>query len=196
MRSDEFVEAIKILKDLSHQWSENGTVSKKLIFKKLAQAYIENGQLSEASDAYIRLFNESTGDFRTAIEIASINIDIPNFKVALSWIEKAIKIAPENGEPWGYKGNVYFQASLECREDVPSTDDKIVASLAQKYFKISLGKGYRKFKRDVKYLDENADDLLFTSEDWFMLKNKSASLKPSGDCYSWVREGLRKDPSW
>ncbi len=196
MRSDEFVETIKILEDLSHQWSKNGAVSKKLIFKKLAQAYIENGQLFEASDAYIRLFNESTGDFRTAIEIASINIDIPNFEVALFWVEKAIEIAPENGEPWGYKGNVYYQASLECREDVPSTDDKIVASLAQKYFKMSLEKGYRKFRRDIKYLDENTDDLLFGLEDWFLLEDQSVSLKPTGDCYSWVKETLPIDPSW
>ena len=126
MRSDEFVEAIDILEDLSHQWSKNGAVSKKLIFKKLAQAYIENGQLSEASEAYIRLFEEDSGDFRTAIEIVSLNIDIPDFETALLWIEKAIEIAPENGEPLGYKGNVYYQASLDCREEVPNTDDKIV----------------------------------------------------------------------
>lgn len=196
MRSDEFIEAIDILEDLSHQWSKNGAVSKKLIFKKLAQAYVENGQLSEASEAYIRLFEEDSGDFRTAIEIVSLNIDIPDFETALLWIEKAIEIAPANGEPLGYKGNVYYQASLDCREEVPNTDDKIVASLAQKYFKMSLDKGYRKFRRDVKYLDENADDLLFGLEDWFLLNDQSVSLIPSGDCYSWVKEALPKDPSW
>ena len=196
MQSDEFVEAIDILEDLSHQRSSNGAVSKKLIFKKLAQAYVGNDQLSKASESYIRLFDEDPEDFRTAIEIVSLNIDISDFKTALLWIEKAIEIAPENGEPLGYKGNVYYQATLDCREEEPSTDDKIVASLAQKYFKMSLEKGYRKFRRDVKYLDENADDLLFGLEDWFLLEDQSVSLKPSGDCYSWVKEALPKDPSW
>ena len=196
MQSDEFVEAIDILEDLSHQRSSNGAVSKKLIFKKLAQAYVRNDQLSKASESYIRLFEEDSGDFRTAIEIVSLNIDISDFKTALLWIEKAIDIAPENGEPLGYKGNVYYQATLDCREEEPSTDDKIVASLAQKYFKMSLEKGYRKFRRDVKYLDENEDDLLFGLEDWFLLEDQSVSLKPSGDCYSWVKEALPKDPSW
>lgn len=61
---------------------------------------------------------------------------------------------------------------------------------------MSLEKGYRKFRRDVKYLDENEDDLLFGLEDWFLLEDQSVSLKPSGDCYSWVKEALPKDPSW
>ncbi|MFQ6608904.1 MAG: tetratricopeptide repeat protein [Fidelibacterota bacterium] len=196
MRADEFEEAIGILEDLSHQWSENGAVSKKLIFKKLAQAYIQNDQLQQASEAYIRLFDEDPGDFRTAIEIVTINLDIPDFETALEWVEKAIAIAPENGEPYGHKGNVYFQASQECRGDYPNMDDKIMASLALKYFKKSTELGYRKFRRDITYLSENADDLLFTFEDWFLLEDRNVPLRPSGDCYNWVKETLVKDPSW
>jgi len=196
IRADRFEEAIDILEDLSRRWTKDGAVSKKLIYKKLAQAYIQSGQLSEASDAYVRLYDEDPGDFRTAIEIVSINIDIPDFVTALMWVERAIEIAPENGEPYGYKGNVYFQASQECRGDYPNMDDKIVASLAQHYFKKSLDMGYRKFRRDSEYLSENADDLLFTVEDWFLLEDQSAPLRPSGECYKWVKEKLAKDPAW
>ena len=59
-----------------------------------------------------------------------------------------------------YTGNILYQASLDYSDEVTNTDDKIVATLAQKYFKMSLNKRYRNFRIDVKYLDENVDDLL------------------------------------
>jgi hypothetical protein len=42
---------------------------------------------------------------------------------------------------------------------------------------MSLEKGYRKFRRDVKYLDENADDLLFGLEDWFYVEKSKRFTK-------------------
>ncbi|MDP6594173.1 MAG: hypothetical protein QF613_08240, partial [Candidatus Marinimicrobia bacterium] len=113
--------------------------------------------------------------------------------------EEAIKIAPDNGETYGHKGLVYYRAFQECRADYPSKDDKIVARLAFGYFQTSEEKGHNRFKRDRKYLEDNSDDLMFGSEEWFFLEEKEkkkGSIKPTGECYSWVKESVKKDPSW
>ncbi|MDP6966937.1 MAG: hypothetical protein QF551_06660, partial [Candidatus Marinimicrobia bacterium] len=71
--------------------------------------------------------------------------------------------------------------------------------LAFGYFQTSEEKGHNHFKRDRLYLEKNSDDLMFGSEEWFFLEEKEkkkGSIKPTGECYSWVKESVKKDPSW
>jgi len=199
MRAGEYGEAVKVLSRLRDSGSGNGSVSTKLILNKLTDAHYKADELEEASKASEKLFELDRRDFKTALEVTQINIELMNFGKALWWAEEAIKIAPDNGETYGHKGLVYYRAFQECRADYPSKDDKIVARLAFGYFQTSEEKGHNHFKRDRLYLEKNSDDLMFGSADWFMLEEKEkkkGSVKPTGECYSWVKESVKKDPSW
>lgn len=198
-RAGEYGEAVKVLSRLRDSGSGNSSVSAKLILKKLTDAYYKTDELEKASEASERLFDMDKRDFRTVLEVTKINIELLNFGKALTWAEEAVRIAPDNGETYGHKGLVYYRAFQECREDYPSKDDKIVARLAFGFFQTGEEKGHNRFKRDRLYLEKNSDDLMFGGADWFMLdqsEKKKGSIRPTGDCYSWVKESVKKDPSW
>jgi len=197
--ANELEEAVTVLNRLRNSGAENRAVSTKLVLKKLAQAYYQIDRLEEASTTYEGLFKLDPRDFRTTLDVVKINIDLLRFEKALNWAETAIKIAPDNGETYGHKGLVYYRAFQECRKDYPSTDDRIVASLAYKYFMRSEELNFNRFRRDRKYLEDNKDDLMFGRANWFMLddeEKRKGSITPSGDCYSWIKESIPKDPSW
>lgn len=192
-------EAVTVLNRLKNSSTGNGSVSKKLVLKKLAQEYFRTDRLEDTSRTYEELFGLDPRDFRTALDIVNVNIHLLNFAKSLDWAEKAIEIAPENGETYGHKGLVYFRAFQECRSDFPSPSDRIVATLAHSYFTRAEELDFNRFQRDRKYLKDNEADLMFGRANWFMLdedEKRKGSIAPSGDCYSWVAESVQKDPSW
>ena len=195
----DYDEAIAVLEKLRTSTAGNGSVSTKLILKKLSKAYDKTGRLQDASKTYEDLFELDPRDFRAALDIVTVNIELLNFGKATAWADRAIKIAPENGETYGQKGLVYYRAFQECRKDYPVNDDRIVASLAHQYFRKSEQLNYQRFRRDREYLEDNKDDLMFGRANWFMLDDEQkmkGSISPSGSCYDWVKESIQKDPSW
>ncbi|MEE9166076.1 MAG: hypothetical protein V3U24_01220 [Candidatus Neomarinimicrobiota bacterium] len=197
--AEEHEEAIRVLNRLKNANATNGSVSMKLVLKKLSQAYYRVDRLEEASSTYEELFELDPRDFTTALDVVKINIDLLNFAKAMRWVEESIEIAPDNGEIYGHKGLVYYRAFQECRKDFPSSDDRIIASLAHKYFVEGEQLNFKRFLRDRRYLEDNKDDLMFGQANWFMLDEevkRQGSIAPSSDCYSWATESLTKDPSW
>ncbi|MBF89147.1 MAG: hypothetical protein CMG75_05680 [Candidatus Marinimicrobia bacterium] len=192
-------EAIDVLDRLRSSIQGGSSVSNKLILKKLALAYSEVDNLKAASDAYEELFNLDRRDFKTALEIVKVNISLSDYAKAMKWAQEANRTAPENGETSGAKGNVYYAAFQDCRNNFPTNDDKIIAALAYKYFKEAENKGFNRHKRDRIYLENNRDDLVFGKTDWFMLDEdvkRRGSISPKGNCYKWATESIKKDPSW
>ena len=197
LAKENYNEAITVLNRMLKSESGNGSVSKKLVLKKLAKAYYKEDRLEEASDAYEQLFDYDRRDFRTALEIVKINIELSKFAKAMNWANKAIKIAPDNGECLATKGMVYFKAFQECRKDVPTIDDKIVAALAHEYFLKAEQKKYFASQRNREWLEKY--ELVFGASDWFMLDDEQkikGSISPSGECYSWITESVKKQPGW
>jgi len=195
----EYQEAVSVLNRLKNSETGNGPLLSKLVLKKLAQAYYRIDRLEEASRTYKELFDLDRRDFRTALDIVKVNNDLVLFEESMKWAETAIKIAPDVGETYGNKGLVYYRSFQECRQDYPSTNDRIVASLAYKYFMRGEELNYNRFRRDRLYLEENKDDLLFGRANWFMLDDEQkskGSIAPSGECYSWIKESMNKDPNW
>lgn len=195
----EHQEAIDVLERLRSANTGNGSVSLELVLRKLSQTYYRTDQLEEALKTYEELFDLDPRDFRVALDIEKVNLDLLNFGKALKWAEKSIEINPDNGEAVAHKGLVYYRAFQECRKDFPSSSDRIVATLAHKYFTNGEQLNFNKFKRERQYLEENKDDLMFGRANWFMLDEevkREGSIHPSGDCYQWVDEFLVKDPSW
>ena len=197
MNVGEYNEAIKHLSRIVRSKTNSSPVTKKLVLKKLSQAYYKNDQLEEAVGAYKQLFERDPRDFRTALEIVRIDLDILRFNDALQWANKAIRIVPDNGETYGTKGLVYYKAFQECRKDYPTIDDKIVAALAHQYFLKAEEKKYRSMMRNRKWLEDN--DVIFGKSEWFMLDDelkRGGKISVSGDCYSWVKEGISKQSDW
>ena len=195
----EYEEAVTVLKSLKSGGTGNSSVSAKLVLKKLAQAYYRVDRLVETATTYEELFNLDRRDFRTALEIVKVDIELADFINAMRWADMTIRIAPDNGETYGHKGLVYYRAFQDCRQNYPTIDDRIVASLAYKYFNRSEELNFKRFMRDRLYLEENKDDLMFGRANWFMLDDemkRKGSITPTSECYSWVQESINKDPNW
>jgi tetratricopeptide (TPR) repeat protein len=185
-------EAIDILKSVIRNESTN-----KPAHRKLGEAYHLNDQLEEASQAYEELFKLDPRGFQIASRIAEVNIELEDFGKALRWAEKAIQVSNSSGESLGLKGNVYYKSFQVCRTGDISSDDRVVSSLAMKYFLLAEEKGNRRFNRYKNWLLES--EVLFTKANWFMLDADVKSrgyVQPKSSCYQWIEERLEKDASW
>ena len=192
MRNKRISEAIDILKTVSRNEPGN-----KMIFIKLGDAYTLNEDYSNASSALEQAYKIDSRDHQTAIRICEVNSELDNFSKAIYWADVAINGSKSSGEAFGAKGNVYYKAFHTYRTPEVSRDDRIVASLAYKYYVQAESKGYRNVSGSKNWLRDN--EVLFTKSDWFML---DASQKAAGyatvktPSYSWVTERLYKDSSW
>jgi len=185
-------EAIDILRTVSRKEPSN-----KMIFIKLGDAYTINEDYTNASSALEQAYKVDSRDHQTAIRICEVNSELENFSKAIYWADTAIKDSRSSGEALGAKGNVYYKAFHTCRTPEISRDDRIIASLAYKYYVQAENKGYRNGTGSKNWLRDN--EVLFTRSEWFML---DASQKAAGyatvqtPCYNWVSERLYKDSSW
>ncbi|MFC1565508.1 tetratricopeptide repeat protein [Candidatus Neomarinimicrobiota bacterium] len=192
MQNNRISEAIDVLKAISRKEPND-----KIIFIKLGDAYILNEDFSNASIALEQAYKLDTRDNQTAIRICEVNSELENFSKAMSWADKAINGSKSSGEALGAKGDVYYKAFHTCRTPEVSSDDRIIARLAYKYYIQAESAGYRNITGSKNWLRDN--EVLFTKSDWFML---DASQKAAGyatvktSCYSWVTERLYKDSDW
>ena len=92
---------------------------------------------------------------------------------------------------------MYYKSFQDCRSAAISLDDRIVATLAQNNFIKADELGYRRFNNSNSWLKDN--EVLFSKAQWFMLNDdvkNQGYVKPSGECYDWVDEKLKKDSKW
>lgn len=186
-RHEEAIDALKLVL--------TADPTSKLAYRRLADAYDVLDRLTDAAETYERLFKLDSRDFRVAVKISEIYIDNQDFSAAYNWADKATLF--NEGEAYGAMGNVYYKAFQVCRTADISLNDRIVATLAYKYFEIAEEKGYSRFNRSKSWLKEN--EVLFGKAQWFMLDDEQKNngyVKPEGDCYSWMVERLDKDPKW
>lgn len=189
--ADRSQEAVNVLRSVI-----NADRTSKIAWRKLAEASYTANDLEGSSEAYEELFNLDPRDYRVAISISKVNVELENFDIALRWADNAVK-ASDAGESLGQKGNVYYKSFQFCRSSEISTEDKIIASLAMNYFEAAASKGFGRFKNSLNWLKEN--EVLFGRAEWFMLdsnRKSQGSIAPRSECYSWVKERLEKDPSW
>ncbi len=190
--NDRVDEAIDVLKSVYRKEPDN-----KLIFNKLGTAYILNDDFKNASWAYEQVFAIDPRDNEAAIKVADANAEIGEFGKAITWSDKAIRGTKSSAEAVAAKGNVYYSAFHTCRTPDISSDDRVIARLAYKYFTQAKSKGNRDVVGSMNWLKDN--EVLFNKSDWFML---DASQKATGyvtvksACYNWVTEKLYKDSSW
>ncbi len=168
----------------------------KVAYRKLAQAYDSADRLGDAARTYERLFKLDPRDFRVAIKISEVYVEDQDYASAFDWADKAATLSGE-GEAFGAKGNVYYKAFQSCRSGEISVDDRVVATLAYKYYDEAKQKGFSRYNRSKEWLKEN--EVLFGRAQWFMMdaevKNKGY-VKASSACYRWVNEKLNKGKGW
>ncbi len=192
IEADRPEEAVQILNSVILQ--DN---SSKIAFRKLARAYELTDDLAKASKAYEDLFAIDPRDVSVALRVSEVNALADDYGRAIRWAEKAVQISNGSGDALGQKGQVYYKALSYCRTADVTDDDRIIASLAYKYFSEAEAKGNRKYRGSMSWLEEN--DMLYSKANWFMLdteKKKKGWVKPGSSCYSWITEKLEKDPSW
>ncbi len=168
----------------------------KVAYRKLAQAYDSADRLGDAARTYERLFKLDPRDFRVAIKISEVYVEDQDYASAFDWADKAATLSGE-GEAFGAKGNVYYKAFQSCRSGEISVDDRVVATLAYKYYDEAEQKGFSRYNRSKEWLKEN--EVLFGRAQWFMMdaevKNKGY-VNASSACYRWVNEKLNKGKGW
>ena len=168
-----------------------------IIYMTLAKAYNENSDFDDAVDILEDLFELDRNNFRVAMQISVNSIEMDNFEDAFEWAKKSMKISKNNAESLAHMGNLYYKAMQSCREDAFSRSDKIVASLAYKYFVKAEKKGNSKYYKQKSWLEEN--EVLFAYADWFMTDKDvqaTGKVSPVGRCYDWVSESLAKQSDW
>ncbi len=169
----------------------------KVAYRKLAQAYDSADRLSDAARTYERLFKLDPRDVRIAVKISEVYVEDQDYASAFDWADKAVTLSTEEGSAYGAKGNVYYKAFQSCRSGEILIDDRVIATLAFKYFDEAEKKGFSRYSRSKEWLRDN--EVLFGKAQWFMMdadiKNKGF-IKVSSACYKWVNEKLNKDRGW
>ncbi|MFH1851731.1 MAG: hypothetical protein ABIA75_05235 [Candidatus Neomarinimicrobiota bacterium] len=171
----------------------------KPLTRLLGDAYFEANDLANSALAYEDLFKLDPRDLQLAIKISEVYVLDEEYGKAFRWANKALSIAPNSGEAYGQKGNVYYKSFQVCRTSSVTNPDRIMASLAYRNFIKAEELGSRKFSGSKRWLEENEKDVMFRKQEWFMLtpqQQSVGSVQPTGDCYNWVEEKLTKDPSW
>ena len=193
IKADRIDEAKDILKRLI---SKDPT--SKLAYQKLGKVCWETDDLDEAASAYESLFKIDPRDGRVAINISDIYIDSENYGKALRWADKSINLIDNSGNGYGQKGKVYYKAWESLKKNPLTVDDKIVAKLAYDNFAKAEKMSYRGFNR-LKYLKDNAKDLLYGKAQWFMAENKvkrSGIIRTTTSAYDWVTDNLSPESNW
>ena len=192
LSADRPEEAVDVLKKVI-RFDRNS----KIAYRKLAQAYSEIDDLENASIVYENLLKLDPRDLHIIVQTSKLYIELQNFRKALLWADKAIQVSKSSGQSFGQKGNVYYKAFQSCRSTDITNDDRIVASLAYKYFQLAEENNYTHYSGSAAWLKEN--ETLFSRANWFMIdpdKQSKGYLLPETACYNWVEERLKKDPTW
>ena len=189
--ADRFRDAVNVLREVADL-----DPSSKVVLRKLSQAYDSADRLDDSAKTLEKLFRLDPRDFRIAVKISEVYLEDENYKSSFDWADKAVTLSGE-GEAYAAKGNLYYKAFQACRSGEPTTNDRIIASLAFRQFDEAEKRNFTRYARSKTWLRDN--EVLFERAQWFMMeddvKNKGY-VKTSGSCYSWVSERLNKDKSW
>ena len=170
----------------------------KLAYQKLGKVCWDSDDLDGASAAYESLFKIDPRDGKVAIQISDIYIEIENFGKALRWADKSINLIENNGKGYGQKGKVYYKGWEALKQNPFSIDDRIVAKLSYTNFLKAEKLNYRGFSR-LKYLKDNAKDLLYGKAQWFMAEDKVKRLgkiSTTTSSYDWITDELSPEKGW
>lgn len=193
IKADRADEAMDILKRIISK-----EPTSKLAYQKLGKVSWEFDELENAASAYESLFKIDPRDGRVAITISDIYIDIENYGKALRWADKSINLIDNSGNGFGQKGKVFYKAWESLKNNPLTVDDRIVAKLAYDNFTKANEMNYRGFNR-LKYLKDNAKDLLYGKAQWFMAEDKvkrSGVIRTTTASYDWVTDNLSPEKNW
>ena len=78
------------------------------VLKFLGDAYLNEYNSELALEAYKSLVLINPTNYKVIMEISIIYIDKEDYKSALEWAEKAIKISGGNGQTYSQRADVFF----------------------------------------------------------------------------------------
>ncbi len=182
--SDSFEKIIEVCNELLVYEQNN-----KLVLRNLGDAYLNLYMEEDALKTYKNLARVDPLDYEIAIEVSKIYINKEEFKEALDWSEKAIKISGQSGGSVYQRAEVYFSIAESCSGDPLTFWDKVVYEIAWEDYKNATNKGYLQAKSRRDFIGDN---LITKSSDWFMRPDNENQVKPQGDCYSWINKTIKR----
>ncbi len=160
------------------------------IIKTLVRAYGEIGQTKNVIILLKKLNTANPDDIRVYFAMTEAYIADGQFKSAMTWAGKALKMDKNNGQAYANRASVYEAVAMECTNSVPNFDDKLVFLMAYEDYKTAKAKGWHKASNKIDFLKEAR---IPQSGDWFFNKDdyvKGGKAKPKKACYSWLNRSV------
>ena len=163
------------------------------ILKYLGDSHFNLYNEDKALEMYQILAKADPTNFEVLMDISKILANKEQFRDALDWAEKAIKISGKNGKTLYQRGEIFYDIAEDCsvNENDISYWTRAVYELAWQDYRDALNMGYKAAKNRKIFLKEN---YITTIGTWFQLEPKTEinlSECPL-DCFSWINRTLKK----
>ncbi len=156
------------------------------VMKDLVEAYKETGRNRDLISTLMKLNAMDPDDIRLFFDITEAYIADAQFKSALTWAEKAIKLDRSNGQGYANRAEVYEAIANSCTGAAPDFSDKLVFLMAYEDYLTARDKGYSRAASKIEFLEgariPQKGDWFFNKDD-FVVKGKAS---PKKECYSWI----------
>lgn len=184
-------QAIKVLSE-----SKNNNPNNRSVIELLCKSYDYKGMTEKSLEVYKELARKYSNDSKILIKVTELNLNLSNFKKALEYIDKAIKLPDNKGDAYKLRGDVYYAIAEDCfsQKNKMSFSDKLVFHMAYEDYKNALANGNRMVKSKLQHLKKN-EMIISNKSDYFLApktsKISSNEFKPLGDCYSWIKRTVK-----
>ena len=159
------------------------------ILERLASAYLELYDQSEAINIYEKLIRLNPSEIKYQTKISEIYNETGEYAKAISFANKIVKIKP-SAEAFYNRALIFISLVEYCKDDQLTMSDKAVYEMAWEDLKKAASKGHKKAKKQSRFYEKNG--LITQFEDWFKLSGKPTTFKPKGKCYNMIKKSIRK----
>lgn len=160
-----------------------------MVLRNLGDAYLNLYKEDEALVVYKDISKADPTNYEIAMEVSKILINQDKFSEALDWATRAINISGKKGKAFFQRAEVYFAIAENCSSVDPSFWDKVVYEISWEDYTSAANKGYIQAKARRDFVGDN---FITTSADWFMRPEEEKTVKPEGECYSWIERSIER----
>lgn len=182
IESSDYPQAFLVLEDVIQRSPTN-----RKAYEILANAALDNGDITRGISVFERLFTLNRTDYATAIILSQTYLSDQNFAKSMEWAETAIRTSNSNGDALNNRAEIYFEIAEACVSShdigVANFSDKLVYQMAYEDYSAAISKGFRRARSRKDFLEKN---LIPTKGDWFLQDATKRVFKPEGSCYSGI----------
>jgi tetratricopeptide (TPR) repeat protein len=184
-------QAINVLSE-----SKNYNPNNRSIIELLCESYDYKGMIDKSLSVYKELARKYPNDSKTLIKVTELNLNLSNFKEALEFANRSVKLPENKGDAYKSRGDVYYAIAEDCfsKKDKMSFSDKLIFHMAYEDYQNALANGNSMVKSKLQNMKKN-EMIISSKSDYFLApktsKISSSEFKPVGDCYSWIKRTVK-----